>query len=242
MSITKLNYKTVNHLGLVLLIWIFLAACGTQKEKANSIYFGGEILSMNGNSPEYLESVVVNEGYIVFTGNRSEAERRYEIANPINLQGKTLIPGFIEPHLHPSLAAFMLKNEIVAPYDWSIPSGLKKGIQSTDGYREMISKSIKENAVENDIYFIWGYHQLWHGTLDRTILNELSGGKPVIIIHRSFHELFMNDAAIDLVGLEEEQFIGNSPCLIGTKVTSMKAECLLLHLCFPIICLTLIAI
>ena len=59
------------------------------------------------------------------------------------------------------------------------------------------------------MYFIWGYHQLWHGDLSRSVLNDLAGDQPVGIIHRSFHEIFLNDAAVEHLGIEESEFKGN---------------------------------
>jgi hypothetical protein len=82
-------------------------------------------------------------------------------------------------------------------------------VSSPDEYIERITNSIKENAVENEMYFIWGYHQLWHGELNRSMLNEIAGDQPVGIIHRSFHEIFLNDAAISLLKIEEKEFENN---------------------------------
>jgi hypothetical protein len=59
------------------------------------------------------------------------------------------------------------------------------------------------------MYFIWGYHQLWHGELSRDIINKITKDKPVGIIHRSFHEIYLNDGAIDLLGISEEDYKGN---------------------------------
>jgi len=115
----------------------------------------------------------------------------------------------IEPHLHPSLAAMMLQNEIIAPYDWKLPSGTKKGVQGYDAYIQRITESIKANAQPDKMYIIWGYHQLWHGELSRDLLNQIAGDQPVGIIHRSFHEIFLNDAAINAIGIQESDFDGN---------------------------------
>ena len=37
----------------------------------------------------------------------------------------------------------------------------------------------------------------------------LAGDQPVGIIHRSFHEIFLNDAAIEALGIQESEFAGN---------------------------------
>ena len=120
-----------------------------------------------------------------------------------------MMPGFIEPHLHPSIAAIMLPNEIIAPYDWVLPDETKRGVQGHENYIDRITTSIEENAQSDNVYFIWGYHQLWHGELSRDILNNIAPDQPVAIIHRSFHEIYLNDAAIAAIGIQEADFLGN---------------------------------
>ncbi len=178
-------------------------------DKSTIIYFNGDIITMEGDSPQYSEALVVADGNIIFEGDLRTAEKKYQNTEKLDLDGKTLLPGFIEPHLHPSLAAIMLQNEIIAPYDWKLPSGTKEGVQSEQAYRSRISKSITSNANPDEIYFIWGYHQLWHGELSRDLLNTIAGNQPVGIIHRSFHEIYLNDAAIAKLGIKEIDFKDN---------------------------------
>ena len=144
-----------------------------------TIYYGGDILTMEGNAPTYVEAVVERDGKIVFAGDKKAAEETFAGAKSMDLKGETLIPGLIEPHLHPSLAAIMLQNEIIAPYDWKLPYGTKKGVQGHEAYLERVAESIKTNAKPGEMYFIWGYHQLWHGELSRKILNDIATDQPV---------------------------------------------------------------
>ena len=67
------------------------------------------------------------------------------------------------------------------------------------------------------MYFIWGYHQLWHGELSRDLINAITTDKPVGIIHRSFHEIYLNDAAISLLGISEDDFKGNPQVDMGKR-------------------------
>ena len=53
------------------------------------------------------------------------------------------------------------------------------------------------------------HNQLWHGELSRDMINAITKDKPVGIIHRSFHEIYLNDAAIALLGITEDDFKGN---------------------------------
>ena len=92
-----------------------------------TLYHNGDVLTMVGDEPSIAEALVEENGQIVFVGTLNEA--RKQAGNPMidfDLRGATLMPGFIEPHLHPSLAAVMLQNEIIAPYDWKLPSGVKR--------------------------------------------------------------------------------------------------------------------
>ena len=199
---------------LLAICTITLVSCKSDNEErtnsaAATIYHNGDILTMEGTEAAYAGAVVEQDGKIAFVGSKEQAIKDYPNATTYDLKGQTLVPGLIEPHLHPSLAAIMLQNEIIAPYDWKLPSGTKRGVQGQDAYRERISESIKTNAQPGKMYFIWGYHQLWHGELSRDLLNEIARDLPVGIIHRSFHEIFLNDAAITALGIKESDFDGN---------------------------------
>ncbi len=177
---------------------------------ADAIYFGGDILTMEGLDPTYTESVATKDKKIIFVGSKVEAMKLSgDNTKLINISGKTMLPGFIEPHVHPSIAAVMLPNEIIAPYDWVLPNEVKKGVSGHFAYLERLKQSIDDNAKKDSVFFVWGYHQLWHGELTREMLNELSPDKPVAIIHRSFHEIFLNDAAIKQFALKQEDFADN---------------------------------
>lgn len=187
---------------------------------ADAIYFGGDILTMDGVTPNYAEAVATKDKQIIFVGLKLEAMKLSgDDTKLINISGKTMLPGFIEPHVHPSIAAIMLPNEIIAPYDWVLPNEVKKGVSGHFAYLERLKQAIDDNADKNsadknsadkdNVFFVWGYHQLWHGELTRKILNELSPDKPVAIIHRSFHEVFLNDAAIKKFGLKQQDFADN---------------------------------
>ncbi|MDG2045788.1 MAG: amidohydrolase [Halioglobus sp.] len=177
---------------------------------ADSIYYGGDILTMATDAPQYAQAVAVLNGEIIFVGDEKQSLlHQGEETVMVDLEGKTMMPGFIEPHLHPSIAAIMLPNEIIAPYDWVLPDETKIGVQGHDNYINRITASIGENAQNDKVYFIWGYHQLWHGELSRELLNRIAPDQPVAIIHRSFHEIYLNDAAITAIGIQEADFLGN---------------------------------
>ena len=189
-----------------------LAALGLSNLMASSVptlYYGGDIITMEGDKPEYIEAVMVRDGKIIYTGKKADAVNNYAGKTvEVDLKGKTMMPGFIEPHLHPSIAAIMLPNDTIAPHAWKKPNGVTEAAKTPEEFQKLLKASI-DKAEEGKIHFIWGYHPLWHGPLSRQMLNKLAPNKPVGVIHRSFHEIYLNDAAIKLFKIKKEDFKGN---------------------------------
>ena len=202
----------MKNLYLIILL-VLIAGCNNETNKVaqsqKTIYSGGDIITMSGSSLEYAEAVVVDKGSIVFVGTRAEANKNYPKSKHRLLNGRTMMPGFIEPHVHASLAATILPNEIIAPYDWILPGETKKGVTGHDAYRQRLTESVAEKANADEIFFVWGYHQLWHGDLSRSLLNDISTDQPIAVIHRSFHEVYLNDAAIDAMNITKSDFSAN---------------------------------
>lgn len=65
------------------------------------LYINGSILTMAGERPSYVEALGVENGRIVFTGPRQRGlALRTATTRIIDLQGKALLPGFIDGHSH----------------------------------------------------------------------------------------------------------------------------------------------
>jgi len=201
---------------LSVILFFTIISCNNKKTEPildkhfdQTLYFGGDIITMEGDKPDYAEAVVQQGGKIVFVGTKNEAKKKYANATLFNLEGQTMFPGFIEPHLHPMIAAVILSGDIVAPYDWKVPEGVKKGVQNHEDYLKRIKESVAKNGKAGAMTFIWGYHPLWHGDLNKKILTEIAPDIPVTIIHRSFHEAFLNEKAVELYKINADQFKGN---------------------------------
>ncbi len=207
-----------NSIGKVLAVGL-LAMVGNSSLMASkadalkqTLYYGGDIITMEGDKANYVEAVIEKDGKIIYAGKKADAVNNFAGKTiKVDLKGKTMMPGFIEPHLHPSIAAIMLPNDTIAPHDWTKPDGVSKAAKTPEEYKKRLKIAIDNHpAQEGKIQFIWGYHQLWHGNeLSRDLLNKLAPNKPVAVIHRSFHEIFLNDKAIELFKIKEEDFKGN---------------------------------
>ena len=71
-----------------------------------TVYYNGDILTMEGEKPQYVEAVVVKDRKIVYTGNIQEALAQAGSSPMLeDLKGKTLLPGFIDSWGHFTLIA-----------------------------------------------------------------------------------------------------------------------------------------
>ncbi|MCY2977046.1 MAG: amidohydrolase, partial [Planctomycetota bacterium] len=88
------------------LSWALSGATCLAQQLANPelearIFLGGDILTMRGTTPEYVESLVVKDGKILYAGTLAESARLAGTnSKRIDLKGKTLLPGFIDTHGH----------------------------------------------------------------------------------------------------------------------------------------------
>ena len=175
-----------------------------------TLYFGGRILTMVGDQPQYVEAVIEKDGKIAFTGSLTDAEKLFPDASKKDLEGRTMMPGHIDPHLHPSMAALILQMHFITPFEWILPIGKFEGVRTEQGYRQRLSDLILKGkrTAKTDFLVTWGYHQYFHGEMSRKVIDELddmSGKIPVVVWHRSFHEVYLNSYALDQLQYDDKE-------------------------------------
>lgn len=119
------------------------------------------------------------------------------------------MPGLIDPHVHPSLPAVLPQFPFLAPDDWSLPTGDFPGALTPEAYRARLRELAAAHEDWSEPFIVWGYHPLWHRDVYRADLNEMFGDRPVMLWHRSFHELILNDGALAYVQIVESDIAGN---------------------------------
>ncbi len=129
-------------------------------------------------------------------------DRRYE--------GNVIVPGLIEQHLHPLLGALSFACTIIAIEDWDVPERFSAAANDHGEYVARLSTAIDEmqGLSPDETLFTWGYHQYFHGEVRRPQLDALAPERPVVIWHRSCHELILNSAAIAKYGITADAISG----------------------------------
>jgi len=98
---------THNFIGLSKLATLFLATVSFAAfAQVSTVYFNGDILTMEGDAPKYVEAIVVKDSKITFAGSAKEALAQAGTNPSIqDLKGRTLLPGFIDTWGHFALVA-----------------------------------------------------------------------------------------------------------------------------------------
>jgi hypothetical protein len=74
-----------------------LAGCSSEPENpADAVYFGGDILTMAGEQPQYAEALAIDDGKFSFIGSKAEADKLVgKATRQVDLAGATLIPAIV---------------------------------------------------------------------------------------------------------------------------------------------------
>ena len=97
-----------------------------------------------------------------------------------------------------------MNSEIVAIDDWDVPHKKSAGVRDRDGYLKRLSTIENNMSDAEELLVSWGFHHYFHGKLTRQDLDLISKDRPILIIHRSFHEFIMNSSALNLFGITEK--------------------------------------
>lgn len=117
---------------------------------------------------------------------------------------KVLVPGFIDPQVHPALAALAFNAEIVSIEDWPLPDGLRPAVRDRAGYLARLAEAEARITDAKAAMVTWGYHEGFHGPLTRGDLDAISNKRPIIVWHRSGREFILNGPAMERYGITED--------------------------------------
>ena len=162
---------------------------------ADTIYSGGDILTMAGNDPAYVEALAVKDGKILALGPAAGVlKTKGDTTTIVDLGGKTLLPGFIDSHGHmicfgknlmdanlfgtPDIPDLLARMKAHAP---NVPAG--QWIVGM-GYSARVLKEGRTPTIEE--------------------LDTVSADRPVMIVDGSGHLASGNSALFKITGITAE--------------------------------------
>ena len=172
-----------------------------------TVYTARKIHTMNSSLPA-ATAVAVRDGMIVEVGDLDTLAPWFEAGDHVldeRFADKVIMPGFIDPHLHPSMAAVILPMHFITAMEWRLPWQNVAPVTSHNAYINRLAEIDGDLQDPDEPLFTWGHHQIWHGRVDRTTLDGISSTRPIIVWQRSFHEISVNSAALSWLGIDEAE-------------------------------------
>ncbi|MAV53181.1 MAG: hydrolase [Gammaproteobacteria bacterium] len=187
------RYKVRTATFLTMTLGLLLTACGGQETAPEEIATAGEVDLVLTNGKVFVadadfsivNTVVVNDGLIVASGDDSLLDR-YDAAETVDLEGKLLIPGFIDSHTH-----------IRGRPQRYIELG---EVTSIAEIQELISAKIEEIGEGEWITgYGWSEDELDEGRRPlRSDLDAVAPDNPVILTRAGGHSAVTNSLALEL--------------------------------------------
>jgi hypothetical protein len=192
---------------LVLVAVLWLGSRPPSDDGIVRLYSAQRIITMDPERP-FAEAVAVGAGRVLAVGARDEVEdalgdRAFRLDDRFG--DKVVLPGFIEPHLHPTLGAIVLPLHIVSAMEWLTPQGRTRAVRGQEAFVARLHE-LEADEAPGEWLFVWGYHRPYHGELSRDVLDRVSRTRPIMVWQRSCHEMYLNTVALETLGLTEADF------------------------------------
>ena len=163
------------------------------------LYFNGNVITVDKNE-SIVEAILIENGKIKALGNNEEVlALKDDKTTIVDLEGKTVLPGFIDPHGHIVATAQTLM--IVTLGD----------VTSKEELLERLKKELEENPPQGDKWLIgFGYDNTkfedgLHPT--KFDLDTVSTEVPITVSHASGHLACVNSKGLELYGYAGEDYI-----------------------------------
>ena len=162
------------------------------------LYFNGDIITMEGEG-DTVEAVLVADGIIKATGNYDDvAAQKSADCEMVDLQGKTLMPGLIDPHSHIAGMAPMFADLC----DLSKCENMEQIVDAMKAYlaeRQIPAGQPVVGVNYDDNFLAEQRHP------DRKLLDTISTEHPVILLHISVHMVVGNTMALQVCNYTNEK-------------------------------------
>jgi hypothetical protein len=179
-----------------LLTVLLLAACGSGSQTETGVdrlFVNGAIYTLDGNQP-WAEAVAVDDDQIVYVGDMEGAlALAGENTVQYDLDGKMLLPGFIDTHMHPISGGAYAKALSL------------ETAGTVDGWIEAIADYVAANP---DAPLIFGYG--WLSTTfgpegpQRQMIDAVESDRPVLIMDEGFHGAWANTRALEALNITQD--------------------------------------
>jgi len=157
------------------------------------IYFNANVVTMNPEMPNATSFMTASDRFCVVGNDEAVMTHANDGIERIDLQGKTVIPGFIESHSHISMYADQMMQVDCSPKSNRHIEDIKNRIRQKVGTSEpgtwIRGFGYDDTLIEDNRH------------LNRFDLDEVSPKNPIMILHVSGHLFYTNSLGLEIGGI-----------------------------------------
>lgn len=158
---------------------------------ADIVIRGAKILTMDPKSPE-AQALAIKDGRVVFVGSNADVSRYVGPATQtVDGAGRTVVPGFVEAHLHLFAGGAELNNLQLL------------GVRGFEKVRELVRKYADENPDDKVLFAQGADYTTISQTerINRHHLDAMVPDRPLALFCFDHHTMWANTKALEAVGL-----------------------------------------
>lgn len=160
-----------------------------------TLYYGGPILTMDKAAPR-ADALLVEDGRIAGVGTLRDLENVVKDAKRVDLQGKTLMPAFVDGHSHMAgMGLFTQRCDLIGC------TGFDDLLDRIRRFRE------RRDLTHGEIIRCRGYDPALmkeQSHPNAAVLDSLGFDNPIVCVHQSGHMLACNTAAMRCCGVDDD--------------------------------------
>ncbi len=186
--------------NLLAAILLAQSAAALANGNADTIFYGGPIVTVNGKNEE-VQALAIQNGKIVAVGKKHDVIKAWQApaTKIVDLNGQTLMPGFVEPHVHIIVTSYLeglgvnLSN-FALPYDTidTISAKLRAQLKNVPAGGWLFGFGVDPSRTAP-----------FMAELTADDLDKVSTDVPIFIVNQSGHIGYVNHKAIELAGLTD---------------------------------------
>lgn len=166
-----------------------------------TLYRGGPIITMDGDTPRTVEAVVTRGDRIAFAGSEKQARKAAgKDAAVRDLGGATLLPGFIDAHSHFTVAT-------MSAGGIDLRDKSHAAVKDIAGVQAVVRDHLAHSAPRPGSWTtVWQFDQETLAEkryITRAELDAVAPDHPLVVLHVSLHGAVANSAALKAAGIDE---------------------------------------
>ncbi|HWJ73464.1 MAG TPA: amidohydrolase [Kaistia sp.] len=159
--------------------------------KPTFIFRGGKVYTQNAALP-WAEAVAVNGKTIMAVGTNDEIDKlKGPSTKVVELDGRLVLPGFVEGHIHPFLGSFLT-------------SGVDLQLSDLDAVIAAIDSYAKAHPTGPIRGFGWRVDMFGPEGPTRQILDKIIPDRPAFFFSIDGHTLWANSKALEVAGITKD--------------------------------------